>query len=71
MAEIGGRQNRLDMMNTRFEQDTINYTQMKSDVEDLDQAEAIMNYSMAEAVYRAALSVGGRILQPTLVDFLR
>ena len=71
MAEIGGRQNRLEMMSARFEQDIINYTQMKSDVEDLDQAEAIMNYSMAEAIYRAALSVGGRVLQPTLVDFLR
>ncbi|MCL2747421.1 MAG: flagellar hook-associated protein FlgL [Oscillospiraceae bacterium] len=71
MAEIGGRQNRLDMMKERFAQDVINYTQMKSDVEDLDMAEAIMNYSMAEAVYRAALSVGGRILQPTLVDFMR
>jgi flagellar hook-associated protein 3 FlgL len=69
-AEIGGRQNRLDMMNARFEQNVINYTQMKSDVEDLDQAEAIMNYSMAEAVYRAALGVGGRVLQPTLLDFL-
>jgi len=70
-AEIGGRQNRLELMNARFDRDIINYTQMKSDVEDLDQAEAIMWYSMAEAVYRAALSVGGRILQPTLVDFLR
>ncbi|MDR3207343.1 MAG: flagellar hook-associated protein FlgL [Oscillospiraceae bacterium] len=70
-AEIGGRQNRLDMMSDRFEQNIINYTQMKSDVEDLDQAEAIMNYSMAEAVYRAALGVGGRVLQPTLMDFLK
>ncbi|MDR2670146.1 MAG: flagellar hook-associated protein FlgL [Oscillospiraceae bacterium] len=70
-AEIGGRQNRLELMTARFEQDFINYTQMKSDVEDLDQAEAIMYFSMAEAVYRAALSVGGRILQPTLADFLR
>ncbi len=70
-AEIGGRQNRLELMAARFEQDVINYTQMKSDVEDLDQAEAIMNFSMAEAVYRAALGVGGRILQPTLMDFLK
>lgn len=70
-AEIGGRQNRLELMGSRFEQDILNYTQMKSDVEDIDQAETIMNFSMAEAVYRAALGVGGRILQPTLMDFLR
>jgi flagellar hook-associated protein 3 FlgL len=71
MADIGGRQNRLDMVSNRYGHDTINYTQMKSDVEDLDQAKAIMEFSMAEAVYRAALSVGARIIQPTLVDFLR
>ncbi len=70
-SELGGRQNRLDLMSARFDQDVINYTQMKSDVEDLDEAEAIMWFSMAEAVYRAALSVGGRILQPSLMDFLK
>ena len=71
LADLGGRQNRLDLVSDRYGQDYINYTQMKSDVEDLDQAEAIMHFSMAEAVYRAALSVGARIIQPTLVDFLR
>lgn len=71
LSDIGGRMNRLDMMSQRYEQDTINYTQMQSDVEDLDQAEAIMYFSMQEAVYRAALSVGGRVLPPTLMDFLR
>ncbi len=71
LADLGGRQNRLDLISDRYSQDTINYTQMKSDVEDLDQAEAIMHFSMQEAVYRAALSVGGKIIQPTLVDFLR
>ncbi|GHU94113.1 flagellar hook-associated protein FlgL [Clostridia bacterium] len=71
LAELGGRQNRLELVTDRYGQDTINYTQMKSDAEDLDQAEAIMNFSMMEAVYRAALSVGSRVIQPTLVDFLR
>jgi len=71
LADLGGRQNRLDLVSSRYGHDTINYTQMMSDVEDLDQAKAIMEFSMAEAVYRAALSVGARIIQPTLVDFLR
>jgi flagellar hook-associated protein 3 FlgL len=71
MAEVGGRISRLDLMMDRYGKDEINYTQMKSDVEDLDLAEAIMWFSMSEAVYRASLGVGGRILQPTLIDFLR
>jgi flagellar hook-associated protein 3 FlgL len=55
----------------RYAQDEINYTQMMSDAEDVDFAEVIMNQKMAEAVYQAALSAGARVIQPTLMDFLR
>jgi flagellar hook-associated protein 3 FlgL len=71
MSEVGGRMARMELMSDRYAKDEINYTQMKSDVEDLDQAEAIMWFSMAEAVYRASLGVGGRILPPSLMDFMR
>jgi flagellar hook-associated protein 3 FlgL len=71
MAEVGGRLSRLELMSDRYMKDELNYTQMKSDVEDLDLAEAIMWFSMTEAVYRASLGVGGRILPPSLMDFLR
>jgi flagellar hook-associated protein 3 FlgL len=70
-SEVGGRIARIELMKERYTTDLINYTKMRSDVQDLDQAEGIMNFSMAEAVYRAALNVGGRVLQPTLMDFLR
>jgi flagellar hook-associated protein 3 FlgL len=71
LAEVGGRIARMDLMLDRYSKDEINYTQMKSDVEDLDLAEALMWFSMTEAVYRASLGVGGRILPPSLIDFLR
>ena len=71
LAEVGGRTARIALMKDRYAVDTINYTQMLSDAQDLDQAEGIMRFTMAEAVYRAALNVGGRILPPTLVDFMR
>ena len=71
MAEVGGRMARIELMRDRYATDYINYTQMLSDVQDLDQAEGIMRFTMAEAVYRASLNVGGRVLQPTLMDFLR
>ena len=70
-TEIGGRTNRLDMIEDRYSQDAITYTEIKSDVEDIDESEAIMNYKMAEAVYRASLSVGAQIIPPTLLDYLR
>jgi len=70
-AEIGGRQRRLELLEARYEQDNLNYEKMRSDAEDADMAEVIMYLKMAETVYQAALSAGARIIQPTLMDFLR
>ncbi len=69
-AELGGRTNRLDLVANRYAEDTLNYTKMKSNVEDADQAEVIMQYKMAESVYSFALQVGSNIIQPSLVNFL-
>jgi flagellar hook-associated protein 3 FlgL len=71
ISEVGGRLARAELMEDRFSRDFINYTQMKSDVEDLDYAGAMTWFTMAESVYRAALGVGGRILPPSLMDFMR
>ena len=70
-AEIGGRQRRLELLEARYAQDNLNYEGMRSDAEDADMAEVIMFLKMAETVYQAALSAGARIIQPTLMDFLR
>jgi len=70
-AEIGGRQRRLELIDARFEQDFINYEEMRSRAEDADMAEVIMNLRMAETIYQAALSAGARVIQPSLMDFLR
>jgi len=70
-AEIGGRQRRLELLEARYEQDNLNYESMRSDAEDVDMADVIMYLKMAEAVYQAALSAGARVIQPSLMDFLR
>lgn len=70
IAEVGARDNRLTMMQTRYEDDDINFSEIKSKVEDVDQAETIMRYKMAESVYLFALKVGANIIQPSLVDYL-
>jgi len=71
LAEVGGKTNRLDLIKTRLEADELNYTSIKSHVEDVDHEKVIMEFMMAEIVYRSSLAVGARIIQPTLVDFLR
>lgn len=70
-AEIGGKTNRLELIQNRFEDDILTYTDRKSKIEDVDEADAIMNYKMAETVYQASLQVGGDIIQLSLVDFLK
>lgn len=42
-----------------------------SGVEDIDLASVIMNLQMQEVTYQGALSAGAKVLQPTLLDFLR
>jgi len=48
----------------------LSYTGRKSDIEDADLAEAIMNLSAKELAYNAALSASAKIMQRSLVDFL-
>lgn len=71
LADIGGRSNRLEMVSERYELDSINYEMVRANIEDIDQSEVIMKFKMAESVYNAALSVGSRVIVPSLVDFLR
>lgn len=70
-ADVGARQNRLDLTADRLDSDTINFTKLMSENEDVDEAETIMNLKNEENVYRASLAGGARIIQPSLVDFLR
>lgn len=67
---IGARMNRLELTGNRLEDDFINFTKLMSKNEDVDMAEAIMNLQNEENVYRASLSTGAKVIQPSLVDFL-
>ncbi|MDI9459487.1 MAG: flagellar hook-associated protein FlgL [Bacillota bacterium] len=71
MSEIGGKQNRVDLAQERLQDLQLNLTKILSEEQDLDYAEAIMELKMEEFAYRTALAVGARIIQPSLVDFLR
>jgi len=71
VSELGGKQNRVGLAKERMLDLQLNLTQILSEEQDLDYAEAIMELKMEEFAYRTALSVGARIIQPSLVDFLR
>jgi flagellar hook-associated protein 3 FlgL len=71
VSEVGGKQNRVQLANARLGDLRLNLTKILSEEQDLDYAEAIMELKMEEFAYRTALAVGARIIQPSLVDFLR
>lgn len=70
-AEIGVKGNRLELTSNRIEDDVVNLKSLLSKNEDADIAEVIMNLKNEENVYRASLSGGAKIIQPSLVDFIR
>ena len=70
-ADIGARQNRVELMDARLQSQEVIATSRMSENEDIDYEKAITEMITQESIHRAALSVGGRIIQPTLVDFLR
>ena len=69
-SAVGARMNRLELTANRLDDDLINFTKLMSKNEDVDIAEAIMHLMNEMNVYNASLSVGSKVIQPTLVDFL-
>jgi flagellar hook-associated protein 3 FlgL len=70
-AELGARANRLDIVKTRIIHDRTDFEDILSKNEDVDVAEQITKLKTLELAYRSALGVSARIIQPTLLDFLR
>lgn len=70
-AEVGAKTNRIELMQSRLEDLNINLTTLKAKTEDADYAELIMDSKVQENIYNASLSAGAKIIQPSLVDFIR
>ncbi|MEK4761881.1 flagellar hook-associated protein FlgL [Viridibacillus sp. FSL E2-0187] len=70
LAQVGAKQNRVEMMTNRLSAQEVNVTKQLSNNEDVDYEKAITQLITEESIHRASLSVGGKIIQPTLVDFL-
>lgn len=70
-AQVGARQNRIELMTDRLKQQEVFATEILSKNEDVDIEKAIMDLTTQESVHRAALSIGAKIMQPSLLDFLR
>ncbi len=70
-SSLGAKINRLQRNIERMGTMEVNYSGLLSKNEDADIAEVVMHLKMSEHVYQAALATGARILQTTLVNYLR
>ncbi|MCH7320646.1 flagellar hook-associated protein FlgL [Solibacillus sp. MA9] len=70
-AVVGARQNRAEMMENRLSLQEVNVTKQLSENEDTDYAKTITEMVTTESIHQASLSVGAKIIQQSLVDFIR
>ncbi len=70
-ATVGARTNQMEAMKQANTSRALTLKTDISAVEDVDLAETIVNLKAQEVAYQAALGAAGKVLQPTLLDYLR
>jgi flagellar hook-associated protein 3 FlgL len=69
-SKVGATSNRIEAMKSLNTSESLHLTELLSKTEDIDFAEKVMQFAMMENTYKASLSTGAKILQPTLLDYL-
>lgn len=70
-AVVGAKSKRLEVAQSRLSAYELNLTNLISKLEDADYAEASIGFSTQRTVYEASLAIGAKIIQPSLLDFLK
>ncbi|HDQ14497.1 MAG TPA: flagellar hook-associated protein 3 [Sediminispirochaeta sp.] len=71
ISKIGSQDERLDFAMRRIDEELPKLQQQNSKEVGLDMAKAITDLKELQHAHQAALGTAGRIIQPTLLDFLR
>lgn len=70
-AIVGAKVRRIEIVKDQLERISLDGTGRLSEIEDIDIAKAAIDYEVQRNIYQAALATGARIIQPSLLDFLR
>jgi flagellar hook-associated protein 3 FlgL len=70
-SEVGAKQNRMDSAKDRNIEENFNMTEILSHTEDIDITEKTMQYATMQTVYIASLQTSAKVLQPSLIDYVR
>lgn len=70
-AHVGAVRKEMEDRLSKLNDRVFSKTQQVSELEDLDFAKAVVDMNVADARHRASLDTAGRLIQPSLLNFLR
>ncbi|GLC32324.1 flagellar hook-associated protein FlgL [Clostridium omnivorum] len=70
-SEVGAKENRMDSAKDKNEEENFNMTELLSKTEDIDITQKTMEFATMQTVYTASLQTSARVIQPSLLDYLR
>jgi flagellar hook-associated protein 3 FlgL len=71
ISEIGSRYNRITQMKDAAADRSLSVMSQLQDIESIDLPKTIMEMQLQQTSYQAALAAGAKVIQPSLIDFLR
>ncbi|WNY66561.1 flagellar hook-associated protein 3 [Borreliella lusitaniae] len=71
VADLGAKENRLDRSYERISKEAADMKEDMVQYTDLDVTKAITNLNMASLAYQVSLGISAKIMQTTLLDFLK
>jgi flagellar hook-associated protein 3 FlgL len=71
LADVGTRYGRVESALDSVNSSTLDTQSALSEVENVDIGKAIVDLQMQEVAYQSALGATARVIQPSLIDFLR
>jgi len=71
LSDVGARYGRVEYMREQANDRAIDLKGQLSEVEDIDLPATITDMQLQQASYQAALAAAAKVVQPSLVDFLR
>ncbi|MCM2280004.1 MAG: flagellar hook-associated protein FlgL [Oligoflexia bacterium] len=70
-SKVGSRVQGLQSMSQSVERHNITNAQLSSALEDADMAQVVSDLAKEETIFRSALASSQKLIQPTLLDFLK
>ncbi len=70
-AQVGALTSRYSTTSYRLTSDNTNYTELHTNTVGVDLAKVVTDYEMTASIYQASLAAIARIMQPSLLDFLK